>query len=220
MSARNALNTIGYCISNEVSNFVNAKLSHGHGLIHPGLVCVAYFDHSVTRLGSTTMAPSKTLLRRDTPDMLPTSAGQRPLRVVGCGTLFLTHTLSVGSHPQPAEVVRAHSVTRTRGGSASTCLSIAAQFPGVEAMLVAPLGGNEEGKIIISDLEQERVSTKYCKIWEQSGVPSAWVLHAGESVCQFHCDAPPLFIIIVIIYDPTGFASWHPLFRGPFTDRF
>lgn len=137
------------------------------------------------------MAPGKTLLRRDTPDTIPNPTTQRPLRVVACGTLFLTHTLSLASHPEPAAVVRAHSVARTRGGSASTCLSILAQFPGVEAMLVAPLGGNEEGKMVISDLEQERVSTKYCKVWDQSGVPSAWVLHAGECAYQLilylHC---------------------------------
>jgi hypothetical protein len=49
-------------------------------------------------------------------------------------------------------------------------------------MLVAPLGGNEEGRMIIQELEKERVSTRYCKIWDQVGVPSAWVLHAGT--CQ------------------------------------
>ena len=75
---------------------------------------------------------------------------------------------------------RAHSVQRSRGGSASTCLAIAAQFPNVNAMLVAPLGGNEEGQMIIRDLEGDRVSTRYCKVWENAGVPSAWVLHAGE----------------------------------------
>lgn len=131
------------------------------------------------------MAPAMARLRRDTQDTLPTAISQRPLRVVASGTLFLTHTLSLASHPEPSAIVRAHSVTRTRGGSASTCLSVLAQFPGVEAMLVAPLGGNEEGKTIIYDLEQERVSTKYCKIWEQSGVPSAWVLHAGKLLLSY-----------------------------------
>ena len=129
------------------------------------------------------MAPAKGLLRRDTQENLAIQTTQRPVRVVACGTLFLTHTLSLASHPEPSAVVRAHSVARSRGGSASTCLSILAQFPGVEAMLVAPLGGNEEGRVIISDLERDGVSTKHCKIWEQSGVPSAWVLQAGESRC-------------------------------------
>lgn len=117
-------------------------------------------------------------LRRDPQDPFSTQAGQRPVRVVACGTLFLTHTLSLASYPEPTAIVRAHSVTHSRGGSASTCLSILAQFPGVDAMLVAPLGGNEEGRMIISDLEREGVSTKFCKVWEHSGVPSAWVLHA------------------------------------------
>ncbi|KAI0698028.1 hypothetical protein BC835DRAFT_1336532 [Cytidiella melzeri] len=120
-------------------------------------------------------------LRRDTQDTVPVNSYTRPLRVASCGTLFLTHTLDIPSHPEPAAVIRAHSVTRTRGGSAATCSSILAQFPYVDAMLVAPLGGNEEGKMIIRDLETERVSTRYCKIWDQAGVPSAWVLHADDT---------------------------------------
>lgn len=54
-----------------------------------------------------------------------------------------------------------------------------AQFPGVEAMLVASLGNNDEGKMVISQLECEGVSTRYCKVWEGASVPSAWVLHSG-----------------------------------------
>ena len=57
-----------------------------------------------------------------------------------------------------------------------------AQFPNVEAVLVAPLGGNDEGKMVLKDLENEGVMTRYCKIWENSGVPSAWVLHSGMSL--------------------------------------
>ncbi|CAL1701718.1 unnamed protein product [Somion occarium] len=121
-----------------------------------------------------------TRLRRDTQETL-TPPFQRPLRVVASGTLFLTHTLTLPSYPEPSSVTRAHSVFRTRGGSASTCLSILAQFPNVDAMLVAPLGGNEEGQMIIRDLESERVSTRFCKIWENTGVPSAWVLHADNT---------------------------------------
>ncbi|KAH8105348.1 hypothetical protein BXZ70DRAFT_920564 [Cristinia sonorae] len=119
-------------------------------------------------------------LRRDNQEVINPQF-QRPLRIVASGTLFLTHTLTLGSHPEPSTVVRAHSVQRARGGSASTCLSIVSQFPNVNAMLVAPLGGNEEGQMIIRDLENDRVSTRYCKIWENSGVPSAWVLHADDT---------------------------------------
>ncbi|KAJ3558240.1 hypothetical protein NM688_g1036 [Phlebia brevispora] len=93
----------------------------------------------------------------------------------------MTHTLSLPTHPEPSAVLRAHSVSRTRGGSASTCLSILAQFQAVEAMLVAPLGGNEEGRIVIRDLELESVSTRLCKVWDDAGVPSAWVLHADDT---------------------------------------
>ncbi|KAI0338096.1 hypothetical protein BDW22DRAFT_1338576 [Trametopsis cervina] len=120
-------------------------------------------------------------LRRDTQETITSSPNSRSLRVVACGTLFLTHTLEIPSHPEPAAVVRAHSVSRSRGGSAATCLSIIAQFPYVEAMLVAALGGNEEGRMIMRDLDQERVSTRFCKVWEQAGVPSAWVLHADDT---------------------------------------
>ncbi|KAH9895977.1 hypothetical protein C8Q73DRAFT_690339 [Cubamyces lactineus] len=118
--------------------------------------------------------------RRDTQDSSGSTI-HRPLRVVASGTLFLTNNLGLPTYPEPNSVVRAHSVSRVRGGSASTCLSIAAQFPAVEAMLVAPLGGNEEGRMVINDLEKERVSTRFCKIWPEAGVPSAWVLHADDT---------------------------------------
>ena len=119
-------------------------------------------------------------LRRDTQD----SAGattHRPLRVVASGTLFITNNLGLPTHPDPNSAVRAHSVSRVRGGPASTCLSILAQFPSVEAHLVAPLGGNEEGRQIIKELDGEKVSTRYSKVWPEAGVPSAWVLYAGTS---------------------------------------
>ncbi|KAJ7707681.1 Ribokinase-like protein [Mycena rosella] len=119
-------------------------------------------------------------LRRENPDAVALVPG-RPLRIVASGTLFLTHTLSLPSHPAPSTVVRAHSVTKSRGGSASTLLSLLAQFSRVEAFLVAPLGGNDEGKMILRDLQREGVITRYCKIWKGAGVPSAWVLESAES---------------------------------------
>ncbi|KZT65716.1 hypothetical protein DAEQUDRAFT_676358 [Daedalea quercina L-15889] len=122
------------------------------------------------------MAPG----RRNTNESAPNPV-HRPLRVVASGTLFLTHTFEVPTHPQPNSVLRASTVVRSRGGSASTCLSILAQFPSVEALLVAPLGGNEDGRKLVRDLERERVSTRFCKVWEEAGVPSAWVLHAGDT---------------------------------------
>jgi len=60
-------------------------------------------------------------------------------------------------------------------------LSLLAQFPSVETALVASLGGNEEGRMILRDLELEGVVTKFCKIWRDSGVPNSWVLHSGLS---------------------------------------
>lgn len=61
-------------------------------------------------------------------------------------------------------------------------------------MLVAPLGGNEEGKMISRDLDRERVSTRFCKVWEESGVPSAWVLHAGKPVRTLYVAANEMYL--------------------------
>jgi hypothetical protein len=129
------------------------------------------------------MAP----LRRDNQgpgaNQYPPSLTAHPtLRVVASGTLFLTHTLELPTHPAPSSVHRAKSVSKSRGGAAAACLSILAQFPGIDTKLVASLSNNDEGKMIIDQLEREGVSTRYCKIWEGASVPSAWVLHAGVSL--------------------------------------
>ncbi|KAF5367377.1 hypothetical protein D9758_003693 [Tetrapyrgos nigripes] len=108
----------------------------------------------------------------------------KSLRIVASGTLFLTHTFSLPCHPAPSTVpvVRAHSVSKMRGGSASSLLSLLAQFPHViDAALIASLGGNDDGQILIQELENEGVSTRLCKVWRGAGVPSAWVLHANDS---------------------------------------
>jgi len=120
-------------------------------------------------------------LRREPPEGQSIQPAPKPLRIVASGTLFLTHTLSLPCHPAPSTVIRAHSVTKTRGGSASTLLSLLAQFSAVEAVLVAPLSGNDEGKMILRDLGNEGVITRYCKVWKGVGVPCAWVLHSGQS---------------------------------------
>lgn len=121
------------------------------------------------------------LRSRDGKEMQSIYPHQRPLRIVASGTLFLTNTLSLPFQPTPASATRAHAVEKTRGGSASTVLSLLAQFSSVDAVLVASLGGNEDGRMILRDLEREGVNTRFCKIWDNYGVPSAWVLHAGES---------------------------------------
>lgn len=133
-------------------------------------------------------------IRRDTQDSTGATI-YRPLRIVASGTLFVTTSLGLPTHPEPNSAVRAHSVSRVRGGSASTCLSIIAQFPSVEASLVAPLGGNEEGRTIIKELEAEGVRTRYCKVWPEAGVPSAWVLHAGMYAVQSYVSYFTLMII-------------------------
>jgi len=119
----------------------------------------------------------------------------RLLRVVSSGTLFLTHTLHVPHHPEPSSAIRAYAVEKARGGSANTVssahhprnhilqkrqlLSVLAQFPVTQTVLVAPLGGNEEGRRILEDLESEGINTQYCKIWPNAGVPTAWILHSS-----------------------------------------
>lgn len=118
-------------------------------------------------------------LRRDIHESQFPAPPAPPLRIVASGTLFVTHTLILPCHPAPSAVVRAHSVEKSRGGSAATLVSLLAQFPGTEAALVAPLGGNDEGNMIIKELEREGVSTRYCKIWKGLGVPSAWILQSG-----------------------------------------
>lgn len=119
--------------------------------------------------------------RRDTIDVSPRA---RPLRIVASGTLFLTHSLSLQSFPTESSGIRAQSVSRARGGSASNVLSALGQFAGVEALLVAPLGANDEGRMLMHELEAEGVNTKYCKIWDGASPPSAWVLQSGKrSLC-------------------------------------
>ncbi|THH15456.1 hypothetical protein EW146_g5023 [Bondarzewia mesenterica] len=124
---------------------------------------------------------------------------QRPLRVIASGTLFLTHTLSLPTYPQPASNVRAHAYTRTRNGSACTVLSVLSQFRrpelggGVEGCwLVASLGGNDEGKEVIRELDKIGVNTRYCKMWDDVGVPGAWVLHANDTDSQTVINHNPL----------------------------
>ncbi|CAA7266996.1 unnamed protein product [Cyclocybe aegerita] len=135
-----------------------------------------------------------TKIRRERDDnQYPTSRySGRPLRIVASGTLFMTHTLSVPCHPAPSTVIRAHSVDKTRGGSANMVLSVLAQFPAVESVLVASLGGNEEGRMILRDLENEGVITQYCKIWRDAGVPSAWVLNSAEDNTRMIVNHNPL----------------------------
>jgi hypothetical protein len=110
----------------------------------------------------------------------------RSLRVVAAGTLFLTHTLFLPSHPGAAQTVRAHEYVRCRGGSAPAILSMLSQLHVEKCWLVASLGSSQEARSLSRELEAEGVSTRYCKVWEGAGAPAAWVLHAGES--------PPPFI--------------------------
>jgi hypothetical protein len=122
-------------------------------------------------------------LRPSPTPSLPTST--RPLRVVAVGTLFLTHTLSLPSHPGPTQTIRAHEYVRSRGGSAPSILCVLSQLNAEKCWLVASLGGAQEARVVTRELELEGVSTRYCKVWEGAGVPAAWLLHAGEHPYAF-----------------------------------
>jgi hypothetical protein len=127
---------------------------------------------------------------RPSPTPTPTpTASTRTLRVVAAGTLFLTHTLSLPTHPGPTQTVRAHEYARSRGGSAPAVLSVLSQLHADKCWLVASLGGAQEARALARELEADGVSTRYCKVWESAGVPAAWVLHAGEC-------APPAYIFL------------------------
>lgn len=133
----------------------------------------------VTALNSITSAMASLRLRRDDPALAALSA-PRPLRIVASGTLFLTQHLTVSSYPtEGSGSGRARAVTMSRGGAASNVLGVLTQFAGVDAMLVAPLGGNTQGKMLINELEKEGVSTRYCKVWNGANVPCAWILASG-----------------------------------------
>ncbi|KAF8493656.1 hypothetical protein F5888DRAFT_1617763 [Russula emetica] len=127
------------------------------------------------------------------PSPTPTlSPSTRSLRVVAAGTLFLTHTLSLPTHPGPTQTVRAHEYARSRGGSAPAILSVLSQLHVDKCWLIASLGGAQEARALARELEAEGVSTRYCKVWEGAGVPAAWVLHAGDSNSQSVINHNPL----------------------------
>jgi len=59
--------------------------------------------------------------------------------------------------------------------------------------------------MILKDLENEGVITQYCKIWRDSGVPSAWVLHSGI----FHLiDSSTRFKIEILLYQRRITPRW------------
>jgi hypothetical protein len=115
----------------------------------------------------------------------------RPRKIFGVGTLFLTHTLTVPTPPTPGTSTRATSATCTRGGNIPNTWRILAQLPGVDVSLIAPLSGDVEGRSIRAQLEEEKMNTRYCRVWDELGVPSAWVLQHGSylrSLMGFHAD--------------------------------
>ncbi|KAF8752780.1 ketohexokinase [Rhizoctonia solani] len=85
-------------------------------------------------------------------------------RIVASGTLFVTHTLSVGILPDHGQknnsATRASSVRRERGGASATVLTVLAQFSHVAAYLVAPVGSGPEGEAMLKELETAIPSPK------------------------------------------------------------
>ncbi|OJA08993.1 hypothetical protein AZE42_11041, partial [Rhizopogon vesiculosus] len=114
---------------------------------------------------------------------MPTpSTTSKPFRIFSTGTIFLTHSLDLPSHPVPGTASRAQAVTTARGGSAGHVLGFLAALPSaVEPMLIASLGATPDGTRLRDELEAGGVRTKYCKLWPGLGVPSAWVMHARDT---------------------------------------
>ncbi len=121
--------------------------------------------------------------RRDASD--PVNGVSKALRIVASGTVFITNTLSLQSYPVESSAARAKEASRSRGGAACNVLSTLAQFPNVDAMLVAPFGSDDDAKQIASSLETEGVNMRYCKVWDGRGVPNAWVIKSRESQGPF-----------------------------------
>ena len=141
---------------------------------------------------------------RTTPSNTSWNASLRaPLRVFASGTLFLTHTLHVTSYPEAGDVARAQSVQSHRGGHGANVLAILAQFRAIRPSYVPPPGpvahvsggpyaipvgdvqfcgplpGNEEGALVVKELEVEGVAIGFSIIRDGKGVPAAWVIDSG-----------------------------------------
>jgi hypothetical protein len=54
--------------------------------------------------------------------------------------------------------------------------SASAQLPRVSAYLVASLAGDIESQAVGRGIEEEGVNTRYCRLYDGSGAPSAWVM--------------------------------------------
>ncbi|KAG0702474.1 hypothetical protein DFH29DRAFT_804908 [Suillus ampliporus] len=112
----------------------------------------------------------------------PSASNLKPFRIFSTGTIFLTHSLDLSSHPVPGTASRAQAVSTARGGSAGHVLGFLAALPAaVEPMLITSLGASPDGIRLRDELEAGGVRTKYCKLWPGLGVPSAWVMHARDT---------------------------------------
>lgn len=147
------------------------------------------------------------------------SSSYRVTRFLACGTVYLTHTLSVppsiirphrespldSQAPPTTTSVRAKQVTTQRGGSAVNILSILAQFNApsrssspspsrtntVECALVSPLGSDAAGRALMHELELEGIRTRFCKV-HAAGVPLAFVLRSDDSPSRTVINHNPL----------------------------
>lgn len=129
---------------------------------------------------ATTHSPTST--HSSSPTTMPSPSTSKPFRIFSTGTIFLTHSLDLCSHPVPGTASRAQAVTTARGGSAGHILGFLAALPAaVEPMLIASLGASPDGIRLRDELEAGGVRTKYCKPWPGLGVPSAWVMHARDT---------------------------------------
>ncbi|KAH8981407.1 hypothetical protein EDB92DRAFT_1953174 [Lactarius akahatsu] len=116
----------------------------------------------------------------------------RPLRVVAVRMLFLTHTPSLPSHPSPAKTTRAYEYVHSRGGSAPSIFCVLSRLHVDKCWLVASLGEAQEAQVVTRELEADGMNTRYCKVWGGAGVPTTWVLHAGNTNSQSVINHNPL----------------------------
>ncbi|KAG1835313.1 hypothetical protein EV424DRAFT_1360355 [Suillus variegatus] len=112
---------------------------------------------------STTHSPTSTYVN---PPM-PSPSISKPFRIFSTGTIFLTYSLDLCSHPVRVTASRAQAVTIARGGSAGHILGFLAALPAaVEPMLIANRWSAHQNTV---------------KPWPGLGVPSAWVMHARDT---------------------------------------
>ncbi|KAF5377348.1 hypothetical protein D9757_007994 [Collybiopsis confluens] len=101
-------------------------------------------------------------LRKDSLRDIPPPT--RSLRILASGTLFLTHTLADSRRFRNFNPVSSRPISRHRR-------SFPRRFSSRQ----------RRRQVLIKELEKDGLNTRYCKVWPDLGVPSAWVIQATEN---------------------------------------